>query len=159
MSKKFTGFVLAVAAIALLVHAFILTSGTKDEREAAVATDASTISVAISQFDLANGINREASNKAAASSGSSSSGSSKMTKLLIYGEVAAAIFLGVIGVAMVASTAMRTAHRIQVNATRPYGSFDSCVFSGSDFSHFNHRGRLMNRGAGGEKDGSSPRGA
>lgn len=157
MSKKFTGFVLAVAAIALLAHAFILTSGTKDEREAALATDASTISVAISQFDLANGINREASNNNKASAGSSAG--SKMAKLLIYGEVAGAIFLGVIGVALVASTAMRTAQRVQVNATRPYGSFDSCVFSGNDFSHFNHRGRLLNRGAGGEKDGSSPRGA
>lgn len=140
MSQKYTGFVLVIAAIALLAHAYWLTVNGKDERDAVI--DAATVSVAVSQFDLAYGINR-ASTTAAEKSVSSTG--AQLTKLFLYGEVAAALLLSVVGIAMIAGTALRTAQRVQVNASRPYASFDSCVFSGNDFAHFNHRGRALGR--------------
>ena len=73
------------------------------------------------------------------------SASAKFAKFLVYGEVLAALVLSAVGVAMITKTALKTAQRVQVNATAPHTPFDNVVFSGNDFSSFNHRGRRMGR--------------
>lgn len=140
--SNFTGFALIILSVALLVHAFITVNQNSHEYK-----DAASVSVAISQFDLASGVVSSSTTttddkKKASTSSSSSGGASRM---ITFVEIAAALFLSAVGVAMIAKTSLKTAQRVEVNATSPHSTFDTTVFSGNDFTVFNHRGRRLGR--------------
>lgn len=134
--SRFLGIILLTSAIALLAHAFFLVNSSEDT----LFKDAAAVSVAISQFDILFGTSASST-----PTSKEHSTTAKMSKYLVYGEVIGALVLGAIGIAMITKSALKTAQRVQVNATAPHTSFDSVVFSGNDFSSFNHRGRRMGR--------------
>ena len=147
-----SGYILVALSIALITHSFFLVQGNKEFRE----SENNGASAAQQAFDIVNGVESTraaapsaAAAAAAAAAASSASGGAvgggRIARLIVYGELAGALLLAIVGVAVVTAGAMRTAQRVEVNAASPHATFDSVVYSGADFSHTNHRGRRLGR--------------
>ena len=143
-SGKFTGVALISVSILLLAYVFhTVSTHRKDSFD-------SSVSVAISQYDIASGVDsaKHAAARYAATVGAAAvaaAGGSAASRFVVYVAVGASLVLGILGIALVTGNALRTAQRVEVNATQPFASFDSVVYSGADFTHVNHRGRRLGR--------------
>ncbi len=137
-----TGFTLIIISVVLLTHAFFTVYQNSHDYK-----DAASVSVAVSQFDLAGSLFSSSSSDSTndKKAKSTTSGGSTASKMITFVEIGAALFLSAVGVAMISKTALKTAQRVEVNATSPHSTFDTTVFSGNDFTVFNHRGRRLGR--------------
>ena len=141
--SNFTGFALIILSIALLVHAFTTVYHNSHDYK-----DAASVSVAISQFDFTGPLfgsvsSEQATDKKSKTTASTTAGGA--SRMITFVEIATALFLSAVAVAMIAKNSLKTAQRVEVNATSPHSTFDTTVFSGNDFTVFNHRGRRLGR--------------
>jgi hypothetical protein len=135
---------LVVGSVLALAHATYAVLGSRDAREAG------SVSVAVSQFDLADGVSDASRLAAAAELGGAAAvvtPAARLARTLVVAEVIIALLCSVVGVALLAGKSVRAAQRVEVNAVAPHSPFDSCVYSGADFATFNHRARRVARGS------------